>query len=264
MSKTKIEWADYSWNPVVGCTPVSEGCEHCYAKRIYERFHPHESFSQVELRQDALYAPLYWKKPGKIFVNSMGDLFHPDVPDSFIYKVFSTMDKVTNQTFLILTKRHERMWEFCNKFKPAFGAGNSTNTGNDFIHSWPLPNVWLGVTVENLKEAGKRIPLLLETPAAVRFISVEPMLSWIDIRCFLYPEIRWGGNRPSLDWIICGGETGPGARWMKPEWARALRDQCLAAGVPFYMKQMTKKELIPDDLLVRQFPEVKNEQNLKI
>ncbi len=273
MGKTKIEWCDEVWNPVTGCTKVSEGCRNCYAERIAKRFWGERPFSAVQCHADRLDAPLHWRKPHRVFVNSMSDLFHPDVPDRFIGWVFSRMGMAKNHTFMSLTKRPERM--------------------KDFLRGLPaLKNVWLGVSVENQQTADERIPLLLETPAAVRFVSIEPMLGpvdigmsiascdccdrwssrWVKTNRVIRPDIRGfssaiafpgiyraQSNRhgalsvetpgvllgikprefealPKLDWVICGGESGTGARPMHPDWARSVRDQCQGAQVPFFFK----------------------------
>ena len=236
--KTKIEWTEATWNPVTGCTKVSQGCKHCYAEREWPRLtklvpaYAGRAFSDVRCHPERLEQPLRWKKPRRIFVNSMSDLFHEDVPVDFIEQVFDMMKRCPQHTFQILTKRAGRMqfilwseldWE-------------------------PLPNVWLGVSVEDQATADERIPLLLDTPAAVRWISAEPLLNDLDIRWWLQEKMLRPGvmngaayinshmdNR--LDWVVVGGESGPKARPMHPDWARSLRDQCAAAGVPFLFKQ---------------------------
>jgi protein gp37 len=250
MTKTKIEWATDVWNPTVGCTKVSQGCKNCYAERMFNRFHPEKRFTDVELFPLKLDLPLHWKKPRRIFVDSMSDLFHKDVPIQFIEKVFAICRIAEEHNFIILTKRPERMFELLNSFSfwvlvSSWVAVYSEN-GPKVIAT--PDNVWLGVSVEDQKTADVRIPLLLQVPAAVRFVSVEPMLGKIDLstwmnRCSyycdhgdMYPE----GHRPErsfIDWVICGGESGPGARPMQLEWAESLLDQCLAANVPFFFKQ---------------------------
>lgn len=261
MSATKIEWADAVWNPTTGCTPVSEGCENCYAKRFAYRLrgrfgYPEDDSFRVTLHPERLDEPLRWRNPKRVFVNSMGDLFHPDVPDDFIDQVFNIMALAYWHTFLVLTKRPARMTGLLAD-DPSRFSFNWT--------SWPLPNVWLGVSVENQQAADERIPILLQTPAAVRFVSVEPMLGPVDLT-----RIHLGGlhehdaltgwqtyyhrRRPKakrfeepctslntgqkIDWVICGGETGPNARPCHPDWVRSLRDQCQEAGVPFFFKQV--------------------------
>lgn len=226
---SKIEWCDSTWNIVTGCTKVSEGCRNCYAEGIAHRFWGERKFTDVQTHPDRLDAPLHWKKPRRVFVNSMSDLFHKDVPFEFVDQVFATMAWMQEHTFMVLTKRADRMEEFFNE------AGNPSRR-----HI--LPNVWLGVSVENQQAADERIPLLLKTPAAVRFVSVEPMLRPVDITSYLNSLYIIGNvpentiYEPPLDWVICGGETGPNARPMHPDWARSLRDQCQAAGVPFFFK----------------------------
>ncbi len=224
---TKIEWTDEVWNPVTGCTKISPGCKNCYAERMAKRLQAmgsplYKNGFKVTLHPSALEKPLHWKKPKMIFVNSMSDLFHDDVPDEFIIKIFLIMEKAKRHTFQILTKRPERMQLILNglmsrpPFLPPF---------------YPLPNVWLGVSIENQETADERIPQLLRTPAAVHFISAEPLLDPVDLR---FPKSK----NPNQDtWVICGGESGPKARPMNPEWVRSLRDQCKDAGVPFFFKQ---------------------------
>ena len=232
---TKIEWADKTWNPVTGCTPISEGCENCYAARAAHRLahiegsgygngvdspNPRGAFD-VELRRERFCQPMSWRKPRRVFVCSMGDLFHPDVEFEWIRDIWQAASFAPQHTYMILTKRPARMLKF-TKWLKVHGA------------RW-LDSMWLGVTVENQTRADERIPILLQTPAAVRFVSVEPMLGPVDFR-----KVP-GFNRVGLDlsrwWVICGGETGPGARPMRPEWAMSLQDQCQVAGVPFFFKQ---------------------------
>jgi len=237
---TKIEWAEETWNPVTGCSPISEGCQHCWAKRMAKRLagrfgYPRDDPFRVTLHPDKLEQPLHWKKPRLIFVCSMSDFFHPAIPFEYQNAILRVIRRCPQHTFMILTKRAEQlaMW--------------------DHICGWdPLPNLWLGVTVENQQRAEERIPILLQTPAIVHFVSVEPCLSAIDLTPWLgscpecggsgYVADGYGGgefcgcNGP-LDWVICGGETGPGARPMQPKWVRSLRDQCQKVGVPFFFKQ---------------------------
>ncbi|WP_055108914.1 DUF5131 family protein [Paenibacillus ihumii] len=277
--KTGIEWADATWNPVTGCTKVSEGCRNCYAKTFTERFegtpgHYFETGFKVTVRPEKLDQPLRWKRPRRIFVNSMSDLFHPDVPDGYIDQVFAVMALCPQHTFQVLTKRPERMLEYITSRREniceslAFEAPDGQRVidllGGEWIPPqigefgrveikgyfdnveipWPLPNVWLGVSVENQKAADERTPLLLQTPAAVRFLSCEPLLGPVIIPEVFMNRIDWGeGPRDwpdgagIIDWIIAGGESGRGARPMHPNWARSLRDQCQAAGISFFFKQ---------------------------
>jgi protein gp37 len=237
MGKTKIEWTDQTWNPVTGCTKISEGCAHCYAKRMSKRLAGRCGYPEaphnfdVTLHPDRLDEPLRWRKPRRVFVCSMGDLFHEDVPFGFIRRVFWTMWHWSSiHIYQILTKRPHIMLSF-------FDYLQGTD-GGDLIG---LPNVWLGVTAENQEQADKRIPILLQIPAAVRFVSVEPMLGPADLSEWINPQGATARDDPAryslLDWVICGGESGPGARPMHPDWARSLRDQCQMAGVPFFFKQ---------------------------
>jgi len=317
MAKTKIEWTEYSWNPVTGCSKISEGCRNCYAERMAKRLagrcgYPEDEAFKVMLHPERLMEPLLWKKPKRVFVCSMGDLFHDDVNDGFLCRVFDAILAAEQHIFLVLTKRPKRMMNFFKKC----------------IHG-TLSNLWVGVTVENQEVANKRIPLLLQTPAAVHFISCEPLLGPVDLRPWIkryyhggVPGLRVGDtllppsitgkstlleyakkvdpngpqradrvylttdleaarlfalvypyghvyravpalplendpdcnepglsyqtptaivvppDTPVIDWVIAGGETGPGARPMHPDWVRSLRDQCQAAGVPFFLKQM--------------------------
>lgn len=263
--KTGIEWTDATWNPVTGCAKVSQGCKHCYAEREWPRMtrlvpaYAGRDFTDVRTHEDRLDQPLRWKKPRKVFVNSMSDLFHSDVPDEFIDKVFITMALCPQHTFQVLTKRADRMQEYVTRLNGGrlrnrlimVDAPNSTL-------AWPLQNVWLGVSVEDQDAADERIPLLLDTPAAVRWISAEPLLGPIrlsglfglitddeDVRIdalngtFVTSRHQ---EEPTplgarLDWVVVGGESGPKARPMSIKWARSLRDQCAEAGVPFLFKQ---------------------------
>jgi protein gp37 len=240
---TKIEWSDATWNPVTGCTKVSPGCDHCYAETMHERFNGKGSFATVTLAPHRLAVPLSWRKPRRVFVNSMSDLFHDDIPDEYIAQVFAVMAACPQHTFQVLTKRHARMRSLLNRFlADRLVSAVSWDMGQGFVDDsrWPLPNVWLGVSTEDQKWADIRIPALLETPAAVRWISAEPLLGPIDIvqavnkLGWLSPaRFRPGG----LDWVVAGGESGPGARPMDPQWARLIRDRCVEADVPFLFKQ---------------------------
>jgi protein gp37 len=241
---SRIEWTDATWNPVAGCTKVSPGCDHCYAERVTERFHGPGSFATVKLLPDRLEQPLRWRKPRRVFVNSMSDLFHDDVPDGYIGAVFDVMARAEQHTFQILTKRHGRMRSLLN----AWATDGIVSDSGYLLDGRPLgdirvtsplwtppPNVWLGVSVEDPRWADIRIPALLDTPAAVRFLSCEPLLGPIDLpRLWLDSELAVA---QTVDWVIVGGESGPNARPMHPAWARAIRDQCTTAGVPFLFKQ---------------------------
>lgn len=239
--KTGIEWADSTWNPITGCDKVSPGCDHCYAETFAERWrgtpgHYFENGFDLQLRPDKLGLPLRWTKPRKVFVNSMSDLFHDKVPDDYVAKVFAIMAVSNRHTFQLLTKRHGRMHSLLSR--ESFADTVETLADNMFERQidWPLPNLWLGVSAEDQKRADLRIPALLDTPAAVRFVSAEPLLGPLDIARFAeHDDAKY--DVPPLSWVIVGGESGPGARPMHPEWARSLRDQCVAAGVPFLFKQ---------------------------
>ena len=243
---TKIEWTDRTWNPVTGCTKVSPGCDHCYAETIAERFRGGPAFPNgfdMQLREHKLSEPLRWRKPSKVFVNSMSDLFHDSVPADYIIDVFAVMAKAQQHTFQVLTKRHARMRSllsdsgFAREMWDRLGIVEYPEVPDEV---WPLPNVWLGVSTEDQKWADIRIPALLDTPAAVRFISAEPLIGPITLSADAIGRYYGGDPREDergLDWVIVGGESGRGARPMHPDWARSLRDQCTSAGVPFLFKQ---------------------------
>jgi len=258
VSKTKIEWADRVWNPVTGCTKISPGCQNCYAERMSKRLagrcgYPKDDPFMVTLHPERLDEPLHWRKTSRIFVCSMADLFHDDVPTKFIIDCLSIMAEAYQHTFMILTKRPERMREILTHETIANDVWLQTSRGvNAEPSPWPLPNVWLGVTAENQEQANKRIPVLLQIPAAVRFVSVEPMLGPVDLRNLKYDGdildamageyLSTDGSEAyvpwnKLDWVICGGESGPRARPMHRDWVRSLRDQCQAAETSFFFKQ---------------------------
>ena len=283
---SKIEWTEASWNPVTGCTKVSPGCDHCYAETFAERWrgtpgHHFENGFDVTLRRDKLDQPLRWKRPRRIFVNSMSDLFHESVPDSYIASMFVVMAKAPQHTFQVLTKRHGRMHSLLNSAAfQIFALTAAATRGWDLDGTpWPLPNVHLGVSVEDQKWAGIRIPALLDTPAAVRFISAEPLLGPVDLtwvggidalqRDWMeHSSGGLGAPHPLLDWVIAGGESGPGARPCDLEWLRSLAHQCQVAEVPVFVKQLGSAlgrqlgagpkggdwEAWPEDLRIRQFP----------
>lgn len=274
--KSRIEWTDATWNPITGCAPISEGCANCYAKREAEgrlrgkHGYPQDEPFRVVFHADKLEQPLKWSRPRKIFVCSMGDLFHEDVPDMSIVNVFAVMAEARQHKFLVLTKRPERMSEIISHPTIANDVWVKTSRGLGSESAvWPLPNVWLGVTAENQLRADERIPVLLQIPAAKRFVSVEPMLGPVDISpwdkcnacgklrssfdpdgvmgkpwnsmfCHMHydPESSCEGSyaKSALDWVICGGETGANARPLHPDWVRGLRDQCREAQVPFFFK----------------------------
>ena len=246
---TKIEWCEESWNPITGCSPVSEGCEHCYAKRMAQRLkgrhgYPEDDPFRVTFHPDRLKQPFTWKKPRHIFVVSMGDLFHNDVDPVWIFRVFNIIGSCSLQKhiFLLLTKRPETMKAaieaYC-KIVREFRQNSNMNPDFEFYD-----NVWLGVTAENQQRADECLPILLQIPAAKHFVSIEPMLGPVDLHIRdTQADIIWrrthGGSyqREFLDWVILGGESGPGARPMHPDWARSVRDQCQEARVPFFFKQ---------------------------
>lgn len=228
MSKTKIEWTKRTWNPIRGCSRISDGCRHCYAESIAARFsgedQPFHLFAdrsrsgskwtgKVELIEHKLFEPMSWREPSLIFVNSMSDLFHEALSHTDIASVFGVMVAAQHHTFQVLTKRAHRMADWFSRRRD--------------VGAMPLPleNVWCGVSVENQDAHDERVPYLQSVPARVRFLSCEPLLG----------PIRLDLN--GIHWVIVGGESGPGARPMKPDWVRAIRDQCLDVGVPFFFKQ---------------------------
>jgi protein gp37 len=244
-----IQWTDETWNPIRGCTRVSEGCRHCYAETVAHRFNgpgqPYEGLTTngrwngtIREVESAMDAPVRWKRPRRIFVNSMSDVFHPAVKTPTIRRIFDVMERASHHTFQVLTKRPERAVKL-------FDAGTLRE----------LPNVHLGVSVENQAAADERIPLLLRIPAAVRFLSCEPLLGPVQITDAydgnggIYKPLvglHWkrrdrpgllAQHGPRIHWVIAGGESGPGSRPMHPEWVRSLRDQCVTSSVPFLFKQ---------------------------
>lgn len=309
--KTGIEWTDATWNPIVGCSIVSKGCTNCYAMRVAHRMEaiadaswdssvPHQYRAltkpskagpvwtgRINIAPDhILTQPLRWTRPRRIFVNSMSDLFHENVSTEWVDKIFAVMALTPWHTYQILTKRPERMRDYIHAVvynEPCrINEHIADLAGDDKIDSWspPLPNVWLGVSVEDQDTAEDRIPLLLDTPAAIRFVSCEPLLESIDLDQMDMPDgdsyisalksLTWqeyydrcwkgtekteaesmdalldyhnlsalpdGKMHNTLDWVIAGGESGPDARPMHPDWVRVLRDQCADAGVPFLFKQ---------------------------
>jgi len=211
VARTTIEWTTSTWNPVTGCTKTSAGCQHCYAERLANRLmrmgNPsYAAGFQVRLHERLLNLPFMWRTPQTVFVNSMSDLFHPEVPVSFINRVFATMRSADWHQYQILTKRSERVAELSPRL------------------DW-APNIWMGVSIEN-QDYVFRAEHLRHINAAVKFLSIEPLIGPISDL-----------NLTGIDWVIVGGESGPGARTMKPEWARSIRDACQNAGVPFFFKQ---------------------------
>ncbi len=284
MQKTNIPWADYTWNPVTGCSPVSRGCENCYARVMAKRLKAmgvpaYADGFKPTFHPEKLDEPLKLKKPSRIFVASMGDLFHPAIGDRAIGAVWGIAHKCTQHTFVVLTKRAERMANWTREAtgriprrwwmeEALAGYGHPDICLVPEPAEWPLPNLWTIVSVEDQAAAEERIPHLMETRAAVRGVSVEPMLGPVDLRFIRtgpdqpmegHPEVTWHpcGNalrkpRPpakgttvlvpakwqGIDWVICGCESGPGWRPCKIDWIRDLRDQCVKANVPFFLKQM--------------------------
>lgn len=209
--QSRIEWTEYSWNPVTGCSKISAGCKNCYAERMANRLRAMgvERYADgfaVRLHKDLLEVPLQWKHPRVVFVNSMSDLFHEDIPISFIQAIFATMNSCPQHTFQVLTKRADRLLELS-------------------MHLRWTHNIWMGVTVEN-KESLFRIDRLRRSDARVKFLSCEPLLEDLG-------HVGLGG----VDWVIVGGESGPRSRPMDASWATSLRDQCIEGGVPYFFKQ---------------------------
>lgn len=300
-----MKWWDESWNPSVGCTKCSPGCQNCYAESLHtQRYRAKRADKKVsgkcydrpfnnviQLLEERLEVPLHWKKPRSIFVCNMSDLFHPEVPFEFIDKVFAVMALCPQHTFLVLTKRADRMlkyfsdWDIrkaqrisVNPSTLEFALSRGTHLeieGYTTERDLPLSNLWLGVTVCNQAEADEKIPLLLQTPAAHRFLSIEPMLEAIEIKSFptvnntgcplnpltgelLYGEEYIKGEK--IDQVILGGETSKNARPLHPDWARTVRDDCKAAGVPFFMKQMSQRKPIPQDLQIMELAWQENKE----
>jgi protein gp37 len=296
---SKIEWTDESWNPITGCTKISEGCKNCDAERMAKRLagrfgYPKDEPFKVTMHHDRLHVPSSWKKPRRIFVNSMGDTFHPEVEWNWLFSIFQMAGELPRHTFMFLTKRPRRM---SHELRGDLGTHLQRQA---WCTEWPLPNVWLGASIEN-NDYHSRIEWLLDAPAAKRFVSCEPLLSPIDLTKYLNQGAGSNGEKgsvrgekyecqaetrrracdkgnvgqtpndtdrngkalqcipsnhqrnlpqknletPSLNWVILGGGSGPGARPMHPDWVRAVRDQCQEAGVPFFFKQWG--EWIPGD-----------------
>lgn len=241
MGDTKIQWATKVWNPVTGCTKISDGCRSCYAERMANRLrgrcgYPADDPFQVTLHPEKLNEPLKWRKPSRIFVCSMGDLFHEDVPTEFIWQIFSVMLEARHHTFIVLTKRSERMKMILNEMVISSGK--------------ELPENVIGMVTVEKQEYENRIVDLLETPFKWRGLSIEPMLEAVDLlnddylggciyceTCLEESPKTCIERDAKIDWVICGGESGPNARPMHPDWVRSLREQCQAAGVPYFFKQ---------------------------
>lgn len=259
-TNTGIAWTDHTWNPWQGCRKVSPGCANCYMYRDKARY-GQDPATVIRSSTATFNSPLRWKEPARVFVCSWSDFFIEDA-DEWREDAWEIMHKTPHITYQILTKRPENIAERLPMAYRTFGG------------MWPLQNVWLGVTAENQEMADKRIPILLKTPAALRFVSIEPMVGPVDLERVQWPQrhkvdvLRRGawdvpgwfpgftnhGDMEGLDWVIVGGETGPAARMMQPEWALSIKGQCHSAGVPFFFKQMTNKTEVPDGLRVQEFP----------
>lgn len=301
---TKIQWTEETWNPTTGCDRVSPGCDHCYAVPMAARLkgkgiaaYQTDGDSRTSgpgfglaMHPDRLEQPLRWRTPRRVFVNSMSDLFHPQVPYEFLVEVFAVMAATPQHTYQVLTKRPKRMRSIVDDEKGATTFARRVEFGYEKLSfdcgipyaefRWPLLNVWLGTSVENQKYADQRIPPLLDTPAAVRFISAEPLLGPINlrprppgqqhlcIRCGQGPDVAHhhsdGYRTRGIDWVIVGGESGPGARPMNLDWARSIVEQCRRAGVAPFVKQLGSRwgrdhhdiDRFPPDLQVREYPQV--------
>ncbi|MBZ5700274.1 MAG: phage Gp37/Gp68 family protein [Acidobacteriia bacterium] len=267
--KTKIEWTDATWNPIRGCSRVSEGCRNCYAESIAARFsgtgRPYEGLAEfkggdarwtgeVRLIEKHLEDPLHWKEPQRIFVNSMSDLFHPGVKLEWLADIFGVMARAPQHTYQILTKRPDRMLD-------ALRAGSVPDVALAFEQtygqSWPPANWWFGVSVEDQGTANRLLPILARCPAAVRFVSYEPAIGPVDFFAAMDCNLAAVAE---FDWIICGGESCPHARPMDPAWPRSVRNLCSDLGIPFFMKQMGGQcghndVPIPEDLAIKEFPQ---------
>lgn len=316
---SEIQWTDATWNFLAGCNVCSPGCTHCYAMRMAKRL---EAMGQkkyagttktvngkavwtgkINVDEKSMMLPFKWKKPQRVFVNSMSDLFHESVPFDVVDRAFAVMALTPHHTCQILTKRPERMAEYLTHKKkvnnhsydlPDDGAWREWTAYDDVLRQvddlrvkghgringamigvgWPLPNVWLGASVEDQQRADERIPHLLRCPAAVRFLSVEPLIGPVsltkksaDVAGANFPE---GANTSRIDWVIVGAESGPGRRPMSLDWARSLREQCASAGVAFFMKQLEvdgkitgDMERFPDDLRAREFPKAMIESRVE-
>ena len=297
-TNTGISWTDTTWNPTTGCSHVSPGCVNCYAEQLSRRFKrttkpwtAQNAPENVQTHADRLTEPFAWRKPRRVFVDSMSDLFHEQIPDDFIAEVFAIMGLASWHTFQVLTKRPERMaallssvafrelmsyhtFSWTDIADDAAQRAGLVDPLNRLTTDWraqehatlPLRNVWLGVSVEDQRRAEERIPILLDTPAAVRFLSCEPLLGPLELFAFFDSPLRnesltalgHGSPVPGIDWIIAGGESGPKRRTMELDWARSLMVQCASAGVPFFFKQISALRPGtdgPSDLMVREFPD---------
>ena len=244
---TNIEWCDETWNPVTGCTPISAGCQNCYAKRMFNRRMWGYDFTPGTVHPKRLNQPMHWNKGRRIFVCSMGDLFHEFVDTRTIYDVLEIAETCPQHTFILLTKRPERMADV-----EAEWIEDSIANDGDTPRTWfdSMPNLWCGATTENQDLYDERFNHLQKQLVSVRYISAEPLLSHIDLG-----PVRFADDyRPYLDWVICGAETGPGKRHMELDWARSLRDQCKDAGVPFFFKKDSDGNSTLDGVEHKEFP----------
>lgn len=243
---SKIEWTDKTWNPIVGCSKVSPGCRNCYAERMARRL---KAMGRPEYQSvvdehgwtgtihyafhdnNRIAQPRHWKKPRRIFVCSMGDLFHESVAAEAILRVYATMEYASHHTYQVLTKRPQRMLRWHQRYKAERGRWFTEHN----------PHIWHGISAENQAALARRMPALLETPLPIRFVSLEPLLGPINLKPYLWKEAgpHWPGTNPpsGLHWVIVSAESGPGARPMKEDWVRSIRDQCIEAGIPFFYKQ---------------------------
>lgn len=292
---TGIEWTAETWNPLAAfdretgergwfCTKVSPGCANCYAEGLNKRLGTGHAYAvpnldEIEFRLVNLDRPLQWQRSGhhvRVFVNSMTDLFHEEVTDGMLDRMFAAMAMAPDLTFQVLTKRPDRMREYVSDTSQVRrdGRGGAVMDMGGMTDGlrWPLPNVWLGTSVEDQEAANERVPELLDTPAAVRFLSCEPLIDRVSFRWAPWVSVdgssinHLDGLRP-LDWVIVGGESGPQAREMELDWAREIVDQCQRAGVPVFVKQLGSAwagssrskggdpDTWPEDLRVREFPD---------
>jgi protein gp37 len=291
---TTISWTKSTWVPVTGCTRVSPGCDHCYAFQLHDQRHVawlrgrwegappqyYEPFSTVQLMPARLLDPLTWMVPRHVFVTSMGDLFHEAVPDDYLDQIFAVMALASRHRFQVLTKRPARMKAYLDRgpepIRDAMHArgreleytwssaklircyGRPEDDWQQLYRQWPFRNIWTGITVENQAAADERIPILLDTPSALRWLSVEPLLEAVDIS--LWTTDNTLIERPGIKWVVVGGESGPHRRPFDEEWAGAIAEQCLWAGVPVFAKQTgaLKSEqpfvTIPDLNSVKELP----------
>jgi len=296
---TGIGWTDSTWNFSVGCTRVSAGCDHCYAYAFHDRQHDswaagrnpdapkqyHRPFSEVQVIPERLTLPLKWKKPRRVFVNSMSDFFHKDIPSQVLIDALAVMALCPQHQFQILTKRPQRMKRFMaapdllelvskavmeligkhGTKQDKWNLARRQSSWAPTIPTWPLPNVRLGVSVES-DEVSWRIGELIDTPAAVRFLSLEPLIGPVDLNHWFWEEAgpKWAGqnlSEPGIDWVIVGGESGPGFREMAPEWMGHIVLDCMKADVPLFVKQDSgfrsgQQGRIPDSIwAIKQFPD---------